>query len=243
MAQSPPKQLGAALGLDRRGASRHNARLRLLFPWGDRILQAHSVDLSATGMRVETLVNLGIGTSLVMHFAPSGENVTQRLAVRVMWVREPKPPSALYEAGFRFEEVSEAARQSLAKVLNEHAAATIEQVGDGDIVETADEGAGFSGPLAGAKLSGSDISKAVRSDEGRQAERRREAEALSREGTAAAQSGSLARAATLLEQSLALAPDSREITEELARVLYLKGDVARAAVLFDKALRLAQEQT
>ena len=42
---------------------------------------------------------------------------------------------------------------------------------------------------------------------------------------------------------MSLAPDVKEIVEELARVSYVLGDVARAAELFDRAMRLAQETT
>ncbi len=230
-----PLQVGGIMAMERRTSARLPVRLRLLFPWKDRIMQAHTLDVSSTGMRLETLADLGLKTRLIVHFAMAGETVTQRLEGSVQWVRPPTPPGQLYTCGFHFDAMSDNARQSLERVLAAAAPQEVLEVGDQDVVEMPE----YQPHTAFA----SQLTQAVHSDQGRHAERRREADALGREGTYAASTGELVRATQLLEQALTLAPDSRELTEELARILYLRGEVVRAAELFDRALRLAQEQS
>jgi hypothetical protein len=232
------KEIAGVMSVERRASPRYAVRLRLLFPWKDRIMQAHTVDVSSTGMRLETLADLGAQTRLVVHFAPEGEAVTQRLEGHIQWVTAPVAPAQLYTCGFVFENMSSEAKESLDKILGGRGpSGDLAEVSDADIVEVA--GNEFQPHLAFA----SQLNQAVSVDQGRRAERRREAEALAREAKNAVGSGTLGKAAKLLEQAMTLAPESQEITEELARVLYLKGDIARAAELFDRALRLSHEQS
>jgi hypothetical protein len=231
----PTRRIAGVLHVERRNAARYGVRLRLLFPWGDRIMQAQTNDLSATGMQIESLANLAPGTGLVMHFAPTGEKITQRVEGGVVWTRPPKAGSALYTSGFRFSALSAEAKASIDQILSEHSD-ELPEVGADDVVEVPG-----SAPQEDAVQIASQLKLAVHVDQGRHAERRREADALMTEAQRAVAGGSLAKATRLLEQALELAPDSREVMEELARVLYLKGEIARAAELFDKALRVAQE--
>ncbi len=227
---APAKRIAGVLQVqERRRASRHEVRLRLLFPWGDRILQAHTVDLSETGMKLESLADLGRGTRLVMHFAPTGETITQRVEGEVMWVKAPSGGATFFTCGFRFLSMSPEAQSSIRRII---AAQEASEVTDDDIVEGSTE------PADGGW--GAELQKAVHNDHDRFAERRREADALVNEARHASGGGEYGKAVRLLEQALQLTPESRDIMEELARILYLKGDVARAAELFDRALR--QEQ-
>ncbi len=227
------------LQVEKRRSARWGVRLRVLFPWGDRILQAHTVDLSETGMRLVTLANLGKGTRLVMHFAPTGETITQRVEGEVVWVKPPTEPGGMFTCGFQFLAMAKEAQESIRQVIASQAQTESNEIPEAsadDITEVEQEE-----QVNEAALWAVELRRAVHMDQDRQAERRRESEALAKEAKSASSAGSYNKAATLLEQALNLAPESRELMEELARILYLKGEVARAAELFDRALRSQEE--
>jgi hypothetical protein len=230
--EAPAKRIAGVLGVERRRSSRFDVRLRLVFPLGGRMVQAHSLDLSESGMRFECPAPIDKGTQLVIHFARHGDNTMHRIAGEVVWARPPSGGSVLFVCGFRFGIMDPVARQVLLSLLPAEAAGLdgLPEVSADEVVEIEADGPGESGAL----------SAAVQADEHRQAERRGEAEALRQEARTASAAGDVDKAIQLLEQAMALAPESTEVIEELARELYLKGDVARAAALFDRALRVSQ---
>lgn len=211
-------ELVGVMRVDHRSAERYPTQLEVLFVIEDELVRATTLDLSLTGMRLHSEVDLPVDTRLNAHFARPGDAKTQQLVGRVAWCAPSKEIAGLYEAGIAFSALSPETNDALSRLLAElcgHEELDDLPYLDDEDVYTAE----FQAPAAPPAAPPEEI------------------QALLARARAAQEQRQLPVAIELLRQAAASDPDSPEINEELATALYLAGEVQEAARLFDWALK------
>ncbi|MBI5510823.1 MAG: PilZ domain-containing protein [Deltaproteobacteria bacterium] len=229
------KRIAGILQVERRTAARHHVRIRVLYVVSGCALDATTIDISETGMCLQTGVPLEVGTTIFLHLVPRESLDTPRIESTVMWVRPAgKGHEDLFQCGLRFAPMEPATLAQVREIMALRAAdAASDEIPELDAAEVVEVEAPPTPDVMHAAL-------------GRDQEQRhkdmRYAHKLLHKGKEAAARADLEAATILLEQAVEQMPDSAEAIEELARVVYLQGDVIKAAQLFDRALRVRQEQ-
>jgi hypothetical protein len=99
-------KVAGVLHVDRRSAKRYGVVLRVMFGWNGRIIEGQTVDLSETGLRLHTEVELPTGTELLAYFGVPGDLVTHRIDSVVVWSRPSEEVLGWNESGLRFKALS-----------------------------------------------------------------------------------------------------------------------------------------
>ncbi len=200
---------------------------------GGCALDATTVDISETGICLQTGVELERGTTLHLHLEPRATLDTPRVEATVVWVRRAAVAGdeEAFLCGLHFAPMTAEVKVQIGEIIGIHAKIVdLPEAEPADVVE-------LGPPLPGPAT----INAALVRDREQRACDERHALRLLGKGHDAALRGDLDSAVVLLEQAVDQMPDSAEAVEELARVVYIRGDVSRAAQLFDRALRLRQE--
>ena len=185
-------------------------------------------------MCLQTHMALDTGTRLELRFSADEQAyTTYRLDGDVMWVR---PGEAIggeetFHNGIRFLEMPPETQKQLSKLVKNYVP------GDGgeDLPEVA-----ASDVIA---IEERDVMQdAIATDHARRIRDDATARAALIEGQELAMRGELDAAVVLLESAVRLNPQSEDALEELGKAMYSKGNVLRAAALFDRALQLRQER-
>jgi tetratricopeptide (TPR) repeat protein len=233
------KRLAGALYAERRRAPRAPLSLRVVYVSAGLIVEARTVDISETGMCLHTHFALDVGTRLELRFAVDADAIsTHRLDGDIVWVRpaESIDGDETYHNGLRFGELDADARRELTRLINTHAAASAAPHAGGDEIPE----------LPASDVIAIDeadvIHEAVAADTARRNADAAHSYAALVAGRQALERGEVDAAAEHLERAVKLTPHSEDALEELGRVMYLKGNVVRAAALFDRALQLRQEK-
>lgn len=264
------KRLVGVIDSERRATPRFPTTLAVLFVVDGEVVHATAEDVSMTGMRLTSEVDLDVGTRLDAHFSLKGGLTTHKLKGRVVWSRPSNEIAGLYETGFEFSTLPEATSEQLALLIQELGG----EIGGGDLPMLDDDavtgvqpeqmpavdtgefsslaeplGVGAHGATPSLPEPGFDggdngwtVSKHLDHGAAESIEVQRENIKLSNvlvaEARAAQAGGNLKEAVECLRRAAELMPDSDQIVEELATVVYLSGDTIEAARLFDRALRL-----
>ncbi len=230
------KRIAGALYAERRNAPRAPVSLRVVYVSAGLIVEARTVDISESGMCLQTHFGLDVGTRLELRFAVDEKSVsTYRLDGDVVWVRpaESIGGDETFHNGLRFVDLEADARRELKRVVASHVAVPaaphedLPELPASDLVAIEEVDV---------------LNEAVAADNARRSADAAHAYAALVAGRQALERGDLDAASEHLELAVELTPHSEEALEELGRVVYLKGNVVRAATLFDRALRLRQEK-
>lgn len=214
--------------VERRASVRHDATLRVTFPWEGHNVEGTTLDVSEGGLRLLSDAELKVGLRLVLYLEVRLGEALQRLEVEVARVK--KAPKG-YECGCRFVVLPDGALARLRSVFTEPT--ETEQVDEADIIEL---------PPQEQSFDPKELDAALASDTERRGKNKQVAEQLLKIARGLIEQGELDTATTVLEQGAQRVPDSADIIEELAQLQFKRGRVSEAAALFDKALRIRQEQ-
>ena len=231
--------------IDRRGAPRFMSNLEVVLVLGGQVQRAIAVDVSMTGMRLNSEVDLGTGTQLTAHFSLEGSTAMNELHGGIVWSNPSNEIAGLYLAGLAYQRASGVSLQALATL--------IKQLG-------APVAASYSQPLPttppplpvrGRRTTGAPlplqpgapllpagrpmVPQAIPPPIAANMER---AQLLVAQAHEVQRAGDLRAAVELVRQAVDLTPASPEILEELAAAVYLAGDILESAKLFDRALSL-----
>lgn len=123
------KHLVGVIDSERRATPRFPTTLAVLFVVDGEVVHATAEDVSMTGMRLTSEVDLDVGTRLDAHFSLKGGLTTHKLKGRVVWSRPSHEIAGLYEAGFEFSTLPEATSEQLALLIEQLGG----EVGGGDL--------------------------------------------------------------------------------------------------------------
>ncbi|MFC1610957.1 PilZ domain-containing protein [Myxococcota bacterium] len=112
------EHVAGVLWVEKRGAARYEATLEVLFVSQGRLMRATGMDISMTGMRITSAVELDIGTQLQVHFAPPGKAVMRQLVGRVAWARPSSEAAGSYEMGLAFGTLPQETNDELARLTH-----------------------------------------------------------------------------------------------------------------------------
>ena len=235
--------------------------LAVFFFWQGSSVEALAADLSRGGMQLKTSILVPVGARMMFHFGKPGQAAAYRVDGEVAWSNSTPDGKGLFACGLKFLNVSAATSAGIDALLGRPTASNAANSGQ-DVAQSSRvtvwpprvsvpplpasaplSVSVASPPAAGPEAWAAELASAVHADTRARNERRARAAVLFDEAKAACAARQYEKASALLEDAVSLAPDVKEIVEELARVSYVLGDVARAAELFDRAMRLAQETT
>ncbi len=233
-------RIAGVLHIDRRAYPRHPIKLRVLYVLGGCVLDAQTIDVSEQGMCLQTEVEVEKGTQIRIYFTSRDDVVTRTIEAEVMWSRPLGGGQDEYQCGLRFREIAAEALAELKILMRALAAGQVEadlpEASADDIIDVvAPKAKNLPPPLE------TSLTFALSSDKRQHAERLQLGQSSLRQGQQAVARGDLDAALALLEEATRDMPHSAEAMEELAQVVYLRGDVVLAATLFDRALRLKHE--
>lgn len=113
------KHLVGVIDSDRRATPRFSTTLTVVFIIDDEVVQATADDVSMTGMRLSSEVDLDIGTRLDAHFSMKGGLATHKLKGRIVWSRPSDEIAGLWVAGFEFSTLPQATSEQLALLIQQ----------------------------------------------------------------------------------------------------------------------------
>ncbi|MEE8410775.1 MAG: PilZ domain-containing protein [Myxococcota bacterium] len=232
------KRVAGVLQAERRRALRHAVDLRIFYVWTGVIFEARTIDVSITGMCLQTQVDLGKGSILETRFAPSEEAPMQAIEAEVMWSRPVRTPqdNESFQCGLRFLSVRGEFLRLLQEVLpkNRQSDNEIPMADANDVIELRE-------PSLVDFDAAVQLRDTVRTETERHGELQVENEKSIVQAKLRSDDGDLVGAIGILEKAVAKLPSSTEALEALGEALYRKGDVLRAVSCFDRALRIRQE--
>lgn len=242
-------RIAGVLHAERRASARYGIDLHVQYAWGGRVLDASTLDISRTGMRIQTEVDLGVRTLLVTYFRLPHQTTLHQVEAEVVWVAMSEQILGLYECGLRFVGAPPALAQSLQELFQRVAASEevsdLPMAADHDVVEVsnAEPEGDVVDPLAGwsSHASPEALDAALAADTSQREVNRRAASQKLQEARKLMRSERLQGAVKLLREAADLTPDSADIFEALGEALYRSGDVTGAAGVFDRALQLRQQ--
>lgn len=233
--------LTGILRVERRVHPRAEVSVRVALSIEGSVVEAQSVDVSARGMQLTTSASTDVGTRLVLHFGLPDQNVAYRVDGEVTWCTQSAGDGTLYAWGVRFIKPSRVTMAGikllLAELEPEAGQAPAEEKQElPEALPVAEQT-----PEDGPEAWSADLQASILSENMTHARHLGQAHELYEQAVATFAANDLGQARQLLQRALVLAPHSREIVEELARVCYQQGDVVRAAELFDRAMQLELE--
>jgi tetratricopeptide (TPR) repeat protein len=231
-----PDKVAGVFHVDRRGSARHVAALAVTFPWQKRDAYGETLDISETGLRLRADAQLSVGLRLVLYLSMGSGLPMERIEVEVARAKAVAGQPGIFECGCRFIVLPPGTREKLHALLAQVAkAARAEEVDEADIIELpTGRSEDFSDPHA--------LDAALASDTEKRGKNKQVAEQLLKIARGLMEQGEFDTAIKTLEQGAQRVPDSADIIEELAQLLFQRGRVSESAALFDKALRIRQEQ-
>jgi hypothetical protein len=255
------QRVAGVLWTEKRTAKRYVTSLEIAFVWQGRQFRAIGVDISMTGMRFASEVDLGAGSQLVVHFALPGAVEMHQLSGRVVWTRASREVLGLFDAGIEFTTLTKEAHNVLACLVRElghgNEPDDLPLIDGEHVVDIDDNGrakkVAFSAsePTVGRVAGGSPeaawkvarrLDVAIAKDTKARKDNLRRAEDVASVARAAVKARDFASAVPKLREVVTLLPESPEAHEELAAALYHVGEVRESAAIFDRALRLRLER-
>jgi tetratricopeptide (TPR) repeat protein len=230
---SAQKRIAGALYVERRRAQRATVSLRVVYVNAGLIVEARTIDVSETGMCLQTHIALDLGTRLELRFSADAKSFsTYRIDGDVMWVRpgDSVGGEETFHNGLRFLEMPQDVRAELKRVVAQHVVAPAEELPE----VAANEVIALEEDVT--------LGDAIAKDHARQKADSDNSRSALAAGRSAADRGAVDEAVAHFERAVRLAPHSEDALEELGRMMYVKGNVVRAAALFDRALQLRQER-
>ncbi len=203
--------------VERRRSERKAAVLRVTFPWHNGDAQGQTLDISESGMRLRADADLGIGLRIVLYLSRGPGTPMQPVEVEIMRSLA-SGDARVFEFGCRFVELQPGVIEA---IRNLTAPQPTEQQS-------------FADPAA--------LDAALAADTENRGKNKQVAEQLLKSSRNLSEQGDLETAVRVLEQGAQRVPDSADILEELAQMMFQQGRVSESASLFDKALRIRQEQ-
>jgi len=230
------KRVVGVLRTERRRSQRHAVRLHVYYVWTGLIFEARTIDVSMTGMCLQTQVDLGVGSILEARFALSDDDAMQSIDAEVVWSRPVRTPQddESFQCGLRFVAVTEPFSSYLKTALPKGSGDELPLADEDDVIE-------LSQPNVVAFDDAIQVREAFRFDVERHGRLQAEAAQLIDRAKAATDAGDLDSAIEILEGAVTHLPTSADALEALGEALYKQGNVVRAASCFDRALRLRQE--
>jgi hypothetical protein len=258
MSEGSKQQLAGVMRVERRVARRFATSLGIAFVRNGQVFRATAVDVSMTGMRLHTEVDLEPGLVLSAHFSLAASAQMHLLEARVAWSVPSGEIAGLYVVGMEYRNLPPDTQEALGLLIrqlggaaatddlplakDEHVTAVTMPSG---AVAAPRPTAGL-GSLAGAaaptRPPAPSANPTVTASATPDAAARAQAAALCAQARAAQRARDLPRAVALFRQAAALAPELPDVIEELAAAVYLGGDVVESAQLFDRALHLRMEK-
>ncbi len=266
------KQVAGVLWVEKRTARRYGTALEVLFIYQGRLTRATGLDISMTGMRIASEIDMESGVQLQVHFAPSGNAQMHQLTGNIAWSRPSGEIAGVFEIGLEFSTLPADTNEELARLvkeisgqdeaddlplvedehvmtMSEGTSSTVQaqvafSASAGSLLGTPDRTPlGVETPVADGDWTVSHhLDNAIAEDSLARERNRILATTLMKEAKAAQEAGQGQQAVEMLRQATVLVPDSAETCEELAAALYLTGEVTESAQLFDRALRLRVEE-
>jgi hypothetical protein len=245
MSDGSRHQLAGVMRVERRVARRYATSLGIAFVRNGQVHRATAVDVSMTGMRLETEIDLDVGLELSAHFSLQASAQMHLLEARVAWSVPSGEIAGLFLVGMEYRRLPPDTQEALAGLIRELGgdvtADDLPVVDDRDVTAVPS----VTGPAVLTPSSPPRARNCATTDAG-EARRRKasleQAAALCVQARAAQRATDLPRAVGLLRQAVELAPELPDAIEELAAAVYLAGDVVESARLFDRALRLRLEK-
>lgn len=240
-------QIAGILQVERRACPRLPVHVRVLYVVGGCVLEARTNDISEHGLCLKTEVDLEKGTEVFLYLSPDENAKTPRIEGEVIWTKAGESEGT-HLCGVRFNVLPKQARMVVDELMQAQKDgawdphADIPEISPEDVVEVAEPSAEAESSQSSGPSMSDDLHQALQKDAAERTQSIAKAKALLESGRQKAANHDLDGALTDLEQALECMPDSEDTAEELARLLYLRGDVLRAASMFDRALNIKQEK-
>lgn len=232
------KRVAGVLQAERRREARHAVDLRIFYVWTGVIFEARTIDVSMTGMCLQTQVDLGKDSLLETRFSPSDDAPMQSIEAKVVWSRSVRTPqdNESFQCGLRFTSVKGEFRKLLQEVLPKYQQSKqeIPMADENDVIELNEPNVVDFGTAM-------QLREIVRTETARRGELQVENEVALSQAKMHFDDGDLDGGIAILEEAVARLPSSSEALEALGEALYRKGDILRAVICFDSALRNRQE--
>ncbi|MCC6806148.1 MAG: PilZ domain-containing protein [Deltaproteobacteria bacterium] len=235
------KKVAGVFHVERRNSARLEIRLRVAFAWQNRTAHGETLDISETGLRLRANAELAVGARLILFLGESNETAMQRIEVEVSWAHGVRDLHGIFECGGRFVSLPDGALDRLRAIMAQAKASTPgaasdapEVIDEADIVDLVPAADNWRDPKA--------LDAALASDTERRAKNQQVASQLLKIAHELIDQDELDTAISVLTAGAQRVPDSADIIEELAQLLFRRGRVQESAALFDKALRIRQEQ-